>query len=198
MDIKSAEFTRSIKRQDDYFNTGLPEIAVVGKSNVGKSSLINMLTNNGHLARVSKQPGKTRLINYFLINSVFYLVDLPGYGFARVSKAEKQSWDNMMREYFTAAKYLKAVLILMDMRHKPTQEDLMMVRFVEYYAIPYIVGATKADKIAKSKRYNECVRLRKEIPSSFAYEILPVSSADGYGKEKLLGSLESYLTGENI
>lgn len=93
----------------------------------------------------------------------------------------------MMRSYFEAARYLKAVLILMDIRHKPTAEDLMMVQFVEYFAIPYVVGATKADKIAKSKRFNECARLRRQIPSSFAYEIVPLSSEDGYGKEKLLG-----------
>ncbi len=196
MEIKKAEFVRSISRGGEYFNPGLPEIAVVGKSNVGKSSLINMLTNNRKLVRVSKQPGKTRLVNYFLLNNAFYLVDLPGYGFARVSKEEKKSWDEMMRSYFEAARHLKAVLILMDIRHKPTAEDLMMVQFVEYFAIPYVVGATKADKIAKSKRFNECARLRRQIPSSFAYEIVPLSSEDGYGKEKLLGILEPYLQSE--
>lgn len=100
MRITSAEFTRSISRAEEYFNDGLPEIAVVGKSNVGKSSLINMLTNNGKLARVSKQPGKTRAINYFLLNKEFYLVDLPGYGFARIAKSEKSSWDEMMAGIF--------------------------------------------------------------------------------------------------
>ena len=196
MIVKHCEFVRSLKRGEDYFNQGLPEIAIVGKSNVGKSSLINMLTNNGKLARVSKQPGKTRLVTYFLINKSFYLVDLPGYGFARVSKEEKQSWDRMMQGYFEAAEHLKCVLILMDIRHKPTADDMTMLHFVEYYAIPYIVGATKADKIAKSKRKNECQRLRRQIQSSFAYEIVPLSSADGYGKEQLLALLEGYVGGE--
>ena len=149
MIIKNAEFYRSIKLKQDYFNENIPEIAIVGKSNVGKSSLINMLTKNSKLARVSKQPGKTRLINYFLINREFYLVDLPGYGFARVSKDEKASWDGMMKDYFESSKNLKLVVILMDIRHKPTEEDKMMLRFVEYYAITYMIGATKAAKIAK-------------------------------------------------
>ena len=196
MIIKNCGFVRSIKLKDDYFNEGLPEIAIVGKSNVGKSSLINMLTNNGKLARVSKQPGKTRLINYFLMNKSFYLVDLPGYGFARVSKEEKKSWDDMMRGYFEAAEHLKCVIILMDIRHKPTADDMTMLHFVEYYAIPYIIGATKADKIAKSKRYNECQKMRKEIQSSFAYEIVPLSSVDGYGKDRLLSLLDPYVAGE--
>ena len=136
MIIKNAEFYKSIKNKKDYFNEELPEIAVVGKSNVGKSSLINMLTRNSKLARVSKQPGKTRLINYFLINKSFYLVDLPGYGFARVSKAEKDSWDEMMTGYFESVKNLKLVIILMDIRHKPTADDVNMLRYVEYYAMP--------------------------------------------------------------
>ena len=152
-----------------------------------------MLTNHGKLARVSGEPGKTRLINYFLLNGSFYLVDLPGYGYARVSKEEKQRWDGMMQEYFSCAQHLKAVLILMDIRHKPTKDDLAMVQFVEYYAIPYVVGATKADKIAKSKRPQACAQLRREIRSSFSYDIIPLSSADGFGKENLLGALESYL-----
>lgn len=196
MMIKNCSFVRSIKLSQDYFNEGLPEVAIVGKSNVGKSSLINMLTNNGKLARVSKQPGKTRLVNYFLINKNFYLVDLPGYGFARVSKEEKKSWDEMMQGYFQAAKHLKCVVILMDIRHKPTADDMMMLHFVEYYAIPYIIGATKADKIAKSKRNNECQKMRKHIQSSFAYDMVPLSSLDGYGKERLLSLLDKFVEGE--
>ena len=127
MQIKQAQFVRSVSSRDNHFNKELPEIALVGKSNVGKSSLINMLTNNGKLARTSKQPGKTRLINYFLINKEFYLVDLPGYGFARVSKSEKESWDKMMGEYFNFSETLKCVIILMDIRHDPTEEDKAMV-----------------------------------------------------------------------
>ncbi|MBS6510438.1 MAG: ribosome biogenesis GTP-binding protein YihA/YsxC [Clostridiales bacterium] len=193
MIIKTAEFVRSAKLKKDYHNQELPEIAIVGKSNVGKSSLINALTNNSKLARVSKQPGKTRLVNFFLLNQQFYLVDLPGYGFARVSKAEKETWDEMMRTYFENSKQLRAVILLLDIRHKPTKEDIAMLHYIEYYAIPYVVCLTKADKIAKSKRKNEAVHKRKEIPSSFAYDIIPISSEEGYGKQELLDYLERYL-----
>lgn len=194
MQIKQAQFVRSVSSRENHFNTELPEIALVGKSNVGKSSLINMLTNNGKLARTSKQPGKTRLINYFLINKEFYLVDLPGYGFARVSKTEKESWDKMMGEYFDFSEQLKCVVILMDIRHDPTEEDKAMVTMCEYYAIPYIIVATKADKIAKSKRKNECFRLKRIIPSSFDYTVLPISNEDGYGKDALLEAIERKLS----
>ena len=127
-----------------------------------------------------------------MINKSFYLVDLPGYGFARVSKGEKASWDKMMGDYFASSPCLKVVVILMDIRHNPTQEDKAMVTLCEYYAIPYLIVATKADKIAKSKRYYECRRLKKEIPSSFEYTVLAVSS-DGYGKEALLEEMERKL-----
>ncbi len=192
MQIRSAEFTRSVGADKNYFNSELYEIAVVGKSNVGKSSLINMLTNNSKLARVSKQPGKTRLLNYFLINKEFYLVDLPGYGFARVSKAEKAAWDELMSDYFSSAEKLRAVIILMDIRHDPTADDKAMVALCEFYSIPYIIAATKADKIAKSKRKNECARLRRIIPASYDYTVLPVSS-DGFGKDELLAEMERKL-----
>ena len=193
MIVKTAEFVRSAKLKKDYINQELPEIAIVGKSNVGKSSLINALTNNSKLARVSKQPGKTRLVNFFLLNQQFYLVDLPGYGFARVSKAEKETWDEMMRTYFENSRQLRAVILLLDIRHKPTKEDIAMLHYIEYYAIPYVVCLTKADKIAKSKRKNEAVHKRKEIPSSFAYDISPISSEEGSGTQQLLDYLERYL-----
>lgn len=196
--IKTAEFAGSAKQKKDYFNHLLPEIVVVGKSNVGKSSLINALTGNGKLARVSKQPGKTRLINFFLLNRQFYLVDLPGYGFARASKIEKESWEEMMRTYFENSEQLQAAILLLDIRHKPTKEDIAMLHYIEYYAIPYVVCLTKADKIAKSKRKNEAVHKRKEIPSSFAYDILPVSSEERYGIQELLDYLERYLPKENL
>ena len=195
MVIKKAEFVRSIKSGDEYFNENIPEIAVAGKSNVGKSSLINMLTDNGKLARVSKQPGKTRLINYFLLNGEFYLVDLPGYGFARVSKTEKDSWETMMQEYFAASKNLRCLMILVDIRHKPGEDDAAMVRFAEQYSIPYMLCATKADKIAKSKRKNEAVRLKAQIPKSYDCDVFPVSSEDGWGKDAILAELESFLKG---
>ena len=194
MEIKKASFYTSMKHADGYPNDGKPEIAFAGKSNVGKSSLINFLANNGKLAYVSKQPGKTRLINYFLVNEAFYLVDLPGYGFARVSKAEKESWADMMEHYFAAAKFLRALVILADIRHEPTEDDLQMIKWAAHFKIPFLVAATKADKVAKSKRYHYAMKMAKYIAENLDidtdFEILPVSSAGKTGKEKLLGYLE--------
>ena len=125
-------------------------------------------------------------------------MDLPGYGFARASKTENESWDEMMRTYFENSEQLQAAILLLDIRHKPTKEDIAMLHYIEYYAIPYVVCLTKADKIAKSKRKNEAVHKRKEIPSSFAYDILPVSSEERYGIQELLDYLERYLPKENL
>lgn len=196
MQIKKASFIKSIKESSkQYFNNGMPEFAIVGKSNVGKSSLVNMLTNNGKLARVSKQPGKTRLINYFLINDSFYLVDLPGYGYALASKEEQLSWENMMGDYFMRAKEnLKGVLLLVDIRHKPSEHDKAMITYMEQIGVPYMVAATKADKVAKTKRFGECMKIRKELPTSYEYKIIPVSSELRTGKEELINEIERYIT----
>lgn len=188
--IKTAEFSHSATKD---FVPALPEIALAGKSNVGKSSLINLLTNNFKLARTSKQPGKTRLVNYFLINKEFFLVDLPGYGYAAVSKAERERWGEMMNEYFGTSTALKAVGLLLDIRHDPTKADLQMLHYLEYYAIPYFVVATKADKIAKSKRRAAAEQLRKKLPTSFGYSIIPVSAEDGRGKDELIKAIAFFL-----
>lgn len=194
MEIKKASFYTSMKNASGYPNDGKPEIAFAGKSNVGKSSLINFLTNNGKLAYVSKQPGKTRLINYFLINDSFYLVDLPGYGFARVSKSERDSWAEMMECYFSAAEHLCALVILIDIRHKPTEDDLQMIEWAAHFSVPFIVAATKADKIAKSKRYHYAIQMAKYIEEfldmDLEFEIVPVSSAGMVGKEKILAYID--------
>ncbi len=196
--IKKAEFIRSIADKKGYFNkNGTPEFALVGKSNVGKSSLINMLTNNGKLAKTSKQPGKTRLVNYFLLNDSFYMVDLPGYGFALASKKEQETWERMMTDYFDSAKEnLKAVILLVDIRHEPSENDKLMMNFIEQYGFPYAVVATKADKIAKSKRKNECVKIRRELPTSYSYNIIPVSSEEKYGKDELLAEIQRLMEQE--
>ena len=201
MEIKKAAFITSMKRAEDYPEEGRPEIAFAGKSNVGKSSLINYMTNNKKLAYVSKQPGKTRLINYFLVNDSFYLVDLPGYGFARVSKTEKESWARMMEQYFAVAKNLRALVILVDIRHKPTQDDLQMIEWAAHYCVPFMIAATKADKIAKSKRYNYAVQMAKHIEAAvdldMEFLIVPVSASSKLGKEKVLDYIEQMLGPED-
>jgi GTP-binding protein len=186
MRIRTAKFVTSLNSGFDIFNTVFPEIAVVGRSNVGKSSFINMIADNHKLSRVSQIPGKTRLVNYFLLNDSFYLVDLPGYGFANLSKDQKTGWDAMLGEYFQKSQSLKAVLLLLDIRREPTSEDFLMLDLLKYYNLPYVIVATKADKVAKSKRKSECVRIQRALSNYGCKEVIPVSSFDGTGKEALM------------
>ena len=151
MEIKSAEFVTSMAAYSSP-DPALPQIAVAGKSNVGKSSLINSLCRRKALARTSSTPGKTRLINLFLLNGSFHLVDLPGYGFARVDKQEKARWGVMMEKYFRETEELKLTLHLVDIRHEPTQDDLQMNAFLRATNQPFLVIATKADKISRGAR----------------------------------------------
>lgn len=186
--IKKAEFITSVGMNSAYPQQLQSEIAMVGKSNVGKSSLINSLCSNGKLARISQKPGKTRLINFFKVNDSFYLVDLPGYGFASAPKEEKEKWGELMESYLASGR-VKHIYMLLDIRHEPTQEDKMMFNYILYYAIPYTLVATKADKIAKSKRKqaaNACAKQLGAPPYAIAY-----SSESGDGKEELLSRLEA-------
>ena len=181
--IRQAEFVTSAGLGGQYPEPLPCEIAIVGKSNVGKSSLINRLANNQKLAKTSAQPGKTRLVNFFLLNKVLYLVDLPGYGFAKASKTEQKSWGELLERYLSSGR-VKHLLMLIDIRHAPTQDDLQMFRYLIYYNIPYTLVATKADKIAKSKRKQEANKRAKELGAPpFA---LPFSSETGEGKAELL------------
>lgn len=193
MIVKNAEFIVSIKDIKGYSNTDLPEIAISGKSNVGKSSLINFLANQKRLAYTSKKPGKTRLINFFKFNGSFYLVDLPGYGFSKVSKAEKASWSAMVEDYFRATGQLKLLLVLLDIRHDPTEDDLQMIAYASYYGIPCALIVTKADKVAKSKRKNALAHIRK-ITGMGDADMAAVSAQGKFGGEELLAVLEKYLT----
>ena len=181
--IRQAEFLTSAGVEGAY-PASLPcEIAIVGKSNVGKSSLINRLCNNHKLARTSAQPGKTRLVNFFLLNRALYLVDLPGYGFAKASKEEQKSWGALLDKYLSSGR-VKHLFLLLDIRHAPTQDDLTMFRYLIYYGIPYTLIATKADKIAKSKRRQEANRRAKELGAPpFA---IPFSAETGDGKDEIL------------
>lgn len=151
MKIKSSTFVTSAVKPDQYPESSLPEIAMVGRSNVGKSSLINMLLNRKNLARTSSTPGKTQLINFFDIDGKFTLVDLPGYGYAKVSKAQKQTWGTIIETYLKGRKNLLEVIQLVDLRHKPTQEDIEMYQWIKSFGFNGIVVATKLDKIKKSQ-----------------------------------------------
>lgn len=201
MIIKKASFFTGMKKKEDYPGGDKPEVAFAGKSNVGKSSLINYIVNNGKLAYVSKQPGKTRLINFFTINDAFYVVDLPGYGFARVSKEEKQSWGELMNGYFETSKCLKALFLLMDIRHNPTEDDLQMVRWADHYGVPFLIIATKADKIAKTKRHQAMMGMAKYIADKTgiekSFDITYASSLKKQGKDDILDYIEEKLHSED-
>lgn len=185
MIIKNAKFVVSLDRLMPFPGQGMPEIAMAGKSNVGKSSLINSLTRNSKLARTSSEPGKTRLINFYSVNQELLLVDLPGYGFAKASKNEKQKWGAMIEGYLERSENLKHVLQLVDIRHEPTADDIMMVNYLRHYNIPFTVVATKADKLSKAQRSRSIpVICRKLVVQP--WEIVQYSSEDGTGRDKLL------------
>lgn len=192
MVIKKAQFITSLDAFRDYPGIGRPEIAMVGKSNVGKSSMINKLTNNGKLARTSAEPGKTRLINLFNLNDEIVLVDLPGYGFARVSRGEKQRWAGMIEGYLAQSKNLKRVLMLVDMRHQPTNDDIDMVNYLRHYGIPFTVAATKADKLSRAEKSRSIPVICRTLAVQ-PWEVIPFSSEDGTGREKLLELLDTLL-----
>ena len=192
MEIKTAEFITSLADYGPFPGKGLPQIAVAGKSNVGKSTLINTLCRRNKLARTSSTPGKTRLINIFLLNSAFHLVDLPGYGFAKVDKKEKQRWADMMQRYFTEAPELRHVLCLVDIRHEPTEDDITMNRFLREMDIPFTVIATKADKISRGARQKYLAPICRAL-SVQPWEILCFSGVDGAGRPELLARLQQVL-----
>ncbi len=193
MEIQKAEFVTSLAAYGPFAGRGLPQIAVVGKSNVGKSSLINRLCRRNGLARTSGTPGKTRLINIFLLNESFHLVDLPGYGYAKVDKQEKARWGQMMQDYFTTTDELLHVLCLVDIRHEPTQDDVQMNTFLRQMGIPFTVIATKADKISRGARQKQLAPICRALLVQ-PWQIICFSSEDGSGRDALLEKLETVLT----
>ena len=195
MEIKRADFVISLPAYRDFPGKGLPQIAVVGKSNVGKSSLINCLTRRNKLARTSSTPGKTRLINVFLINEAFHLVDLPGYGFARVDKQEKARWGSMMQAYFEQAEELLHVLCLVDIRHEPTQDDIQMNAFLRQMGIPFTVIATKSDKISRGARQKQLAPICRALLVQ-PWQVICFSSEDGTGRDMVLETMEKVLEPE--
>ncbi len=194
MQIKNARFLKSMKTKADYPSLDMPEIAICGKSNVGKSSLVNYLTNHSKLAKISSNPGKTRLVNFFVLNEEFLLVDLPGYGFARVSKDEQKSWSAMIEGYLSHSKQLRALMILLDIRHNPTADDKLMFEWAAHFGVSVIIVATKADKIAKTRRHAQLEMIKKSVSSGVDYPIVAVSSQNRFGAESLLDEIEKALT----
>lgn len=193
MIIKSAQYLTSVVEKKKIIRDEVPEFAFVGRSNVGKSSLINFLVGKKGLAKTSATPGKTKMINYFDINNEFRLVDLPGYGFAKVGKSNLDVWSSLMGDYLISAESLLVVFVLLDIRHLPTEQDRQMIEFLSYHQIPFCVVATKADKIAKSKVKQSVSTMAKEL--KIREEVFIVTSSEGnIGKEKLLEYMENKLS----
>lgn len=192
MEITSAEFITSMNAYQAP-REAMPQISVVGRSNVGKSSLINKVCRRNKLARTSATPGKTRLINLFLLNKNFYLVDLPGYGFAKVDKQEKLRWGQMMDGYFEKAEDLRLTLHLVDIRHEPTQDDIQMNMYLRAKGIPFMVVCTKSDKISRGARMKHLAPICRALQVQ-PWQVLCFSSENGDGRDQLLALLEDVLT----
>ena len=193
MIIKSVEFLTSAVRKDQYPPEGVPEIAFAGRSNVGKSSLINLLTNRKKLAKVSQNPGKTRTINFFTVNDAFRIVDLPGYGFARVSKAEAEKWGPMMEDYLSSRPDLLKVVQLVDIRHAPSAQDRQMYEYLQYYGLDGLVVATKADKVSRGEAAKNIAVIRRDLKLKKGDRVIPVSALNKTGTEEILAAMEEIL-----
>lgn len=188
MNIHNVNFLKSVTQLDQRPTPPKPEIAVIGRSNVGKSSLINTLFNRKNLAKISSTPGKTRLINYFSIDNQLYFVDLPGYGYAKLSKKIRSGWQKNIEAYFKNNQELKLVLLLLDSRHEIMDNDRMMIDWLQHYRISYIMVLTKSDKISNNQYRARSLKLSKEYPNQ---EILRFSSKNKTGREDILHILET-------
>jgi len=192
MVIRSAKFITSLAELKDFPGRGMPEIAIVGKSNVGKSSLINKLANNGKLARTSSEPGKTRLINLYELNHELMLVDLPGYGFAKVSHDEKKRWAGMIEGYLSGSENIRLALQLVDMRHKPSDDDVDMINYLRHFGIPVLTVCTKADKLSRAEQ-NKAKPVICRTLAVQPWDLIPFSSVSGAGRDQLLERLEALI-----
>lgn len=194
MEVRKAEFATSAVEPMQYPSEDLPHITLVGKSNVGKSSLINSLANNYKLARTSARPGKTRLINFYKFNDALYIVDLPGYGFAQVPISEKMKWQDMVEDYFSSTKNIILFIHVVDIRHSPTQEDIQMMEWIKYFHFPVIVAAMKADKLGKTRWKASVRRIRESLVLPNGVPIIPFSSYTGAGRKELLQAISRHLS----
>lgn len=192
MQIKSAKFVTSATSVNLDKLENYNQIAFVGRSNVGKSSLINMLVGNSKLSKTSSTPGRTRLINYFLINDDTYFVDLPGYGYAKASKTEVDGWQAMIEPYLVENENLKCVCMLVDSRIEPTAQDKQMLKFLNYYRIPFIIIATKCDKFGKSQIKPQMLKIANYLAVG-KDNVMPSSSENKYGRLEILTKFDQFL-----
>ncbi|WP_409289591.1 ribosome biogenesis GTP-binding protein YihA/YsxC [Peribacillus sp. SCS-37] len=193
MKITSSEIIISAVKPEQYPEGGLPEFALAGRSNVGKSSFINKMINRKALARISSKPGKTQTLNFYLLNEALYFVDVPGYGYAKVSKSEREAWGRMIETYITQREPLRAVILIVDLRHPPSSDDVMMYNFLKHYEIPCVVIATKADKIPKGKWQKHLKVTRETLDFDPDDHMVLFSSETGLGKEEAWSVLEGMM-----
>ena len=186
MNLHNAEFIRSVTSVADCPKDGLPQIAFAGKSNVGKSSVINKLLLRKNFARVGEAPGKTTHINFFRIDNKLYLVDLPGYGYAKVPMAEKERWGKLMEKYFAAEDTIDYGVMIVDARHKPTANDVIMADYFKASGKPFVVVANKMDKLKKSEIEPNLACIRETLTLPETVELIPFSAENGLGREALL------------
>lgn len=196
MNITKSELETVAVKPGQYPKEGPCEIAFAGRSNVGKSSLLNLLTNKKKLARVSGSPGKTRTINFYLVNDTFRIVDLPGYGYAKVSKSVTQDWGQMMENYLSGRNTLKKVIQLVDIRHKPSAQDVQMYEYLKYYGLDGIVVATKADKVSKNEAQKNIAVIRKTLNMGKEDKVIAISALKRTGYTELLDEIEKLIGGD--
>ncbi|MGI6722612.1 MAG: ribosome biogenesis GTP-binding protein YihA/YsxC [Anaerovoracaceae bacterium] len=193
MQIKNAELIAVTAKPEQYPPDNMKEIAFAGRSNVGKSSLLNLLTGRKKLARISSSPGKTRTINFYEIDGSFRIVDLPGYGYAKVSRSVSEKWGQMMEAYLENRQGLVKVVQLVDIRHEPTKQDIQMYDYLKYYGLDGIVVATKADKVSRSQRQKNLSAIRKSLGMQQDDLLIPVSALKKTGQDDLLEAIGSLL-----
>ena len=195
MKINNAELIVSAVRRSQYPIDELPEFLLLGRSNVGKSSFINTICNRKKLARISGTPGKTRNLNFYLINSAFYFVDVPGYGYAKVSKEEQKKFGLMIEEYLEKRDFLKKVYLLVDSRHKPTNDDLLMYKFLKFYKVPVTIISTKSDKLPNSKKLKAKDSILKTLDLEVGDNFILYSSETKEGRAEVLKEIEELVYG---
>jgi GTP-binding protein len=193
MKINKSELEAVAVKASQYPPEDLPEIAFAGRSNVGKSSLLNLITGRKSLARVSGSPGKTRTINFYRCNDEFRIVDLPGYGFAKVSRSESEKWGQMIESYLENRSTLLKVVQLVDIRHKPSAQDIQMYEYLKYYGLDGIVAATKADKVGSNERAKNLKMIRSALGMGKGDILIPVSALKKTGSEDLLDAMETLI-----
>lgn len=192
LNVNKAEFVKSVVTPAQFINSSIPGVVFAGKSNVGKSSVINRMLNRKNFARVGSEPGKTIHVNYFLIDGKIYFIDLPGYGYAKVSQSERERWGKLMEDFFTSRLFRLGVMIV-DARHKPTADDVTMAEWFKGSGCPFVIVANKLDKLKKSEIEPNLALIRKTLELDVDVHIIPFSAEKGQGRDELMSEITKLL-----